>query len=178
MNEAVSEGRVVVGVDGSPRSLTALRFAFAEAARRGCGLLVVSAFEPPELWWASYYGMPVPDSVDEVRKHVEQTTHRLVVQTLKEQLDAADAPKMEVVASAGNVVDVLLSASKDAPLLVVGNRGLGGFKRMLLGSVSLQCAQHASCPVTVVHSPAIPETAPEAHTALVPEVAGVPAAIL
>jgi hypothetical protein len=48
---------------------------------------------------------------------------------------------------------VLILESHDADLLVVGSRGHGGFTSMLLGSVSMQCAMHATCPVTVVHSP-------------------------
>ena len=43
--------------------------------------------------------------------------------------------------------------SHGADLLVVGSRGHGGFHNMLLGSTSIQCATHATCPVTVVHSP-------------------------
>ncbi len=56
-------------------------------------------------------------------------------------------------AAMGTAADVLILESHGADLLVVGSRGHGGFAHMLLGSVSMQCAQHASCPVTVVHSP-------------------------
>ena len=60
---------------------------------------------------------------------------------------------MRLRASMGAAADVLILESHGADLLVVGSRGHGGFASMLLGSVSMQCAQHASCPVTVVHSP-------------------------
>ena len=52
----------------------------------------------------------------------------------------------------GPTVPTLLDAASDADLLVVGSRGLGGFKGLILGSVSQQCVQHAPCPVVIVHS--------------------------
>lgn len=53
----------------------------------------------------------------------------------------------------GNAVQALITASEGAELLVVGNRGRGGFARLLLGSVSQQCALHASCPVVILRAP-------------------------
>jgi len=67
--------RVVVGVDGSAGSLTALQFAFDEAKRRATGLLVVTAFELPDVWSITY-GLPVSCSVDEIRGNVLQNTRR------------------------------------------------------------------------------------------------------
>ena len=49
--------------------------------------------------------------------------------------------------------EVLCQESRDADMLVVGSRGLGGFKGLLLGSVSQECAQHALCPVVIVRAP-------------------------
>jgi nucleotide-binding universal stress UspA family protein len=62
-------------------------------------------------------------------------------------------PEVHAHAAMGIAADVLINESHGADLLVVGSRGHGGFTSMLLGSVSTQCATHASCPVTVVHSP-------------------------
>jgi nucleotide-binding universal stress UspA family protein len=166
-----SRPRVVVGVDGSAGSLTALQFAFDEAKRRATGLLVVTAFELPDVWSITY-GLPVSCSVDEIRDNVLQNTRRVVTEALGDQLTADGAPKIDVVARGGSAGHVLVSAAAGSPLLVVGSRGLGGFHRMLLGSVSLQCVQHAPCPVTVVHSAAAHD-----HSQTT-EMAGAPAAIL
>jgi len=54
----------------------------------------------------------------------------------------------------GQPADVLLAQSGDATLVVVGRRGLGGLRSLLLGSVSQQVVQHATCPVVVVNQPA------------------------
>lgn len=62
-------------------------------------------------------------------------------------------PKVRCVPQGGFPSQALVERSTSADLLVVGNRGLGGFKGMLLGSVSLRCVSHAACPVVVVRSP-------------------------
>jgi nucleotide-binding universal stress UspA family protein len=166
-----NEGRVVVGVDGSAGSLLALDFAFDEAKRRAIGLLVVTAFELPNIW-SMTHGRPVSASVQEVRDNVQQHTRHLLTEALGEQMTAHGAPAVEVMAQGGSAAHVLVSAAAGNPLLVVGNRGLGSFRRILLGSVSLQCVQHAPCPVTVVR------WAADDDRSKTPELAGVPAAIL
>ena len=60
--------------------------------------------------------------------------------------------EIELQAIQGAPAGVLVAASRDADLLVVGSRGHGGFVGLLLGSVSQQCAHHAECPVVIVHA--------------------------
>jgi nucleotide-binding universal stress UspA family protein len=171
MSGPENKGRVVVGVDGSPGSRAALRFAYDEAKRRGTGLRVVTAFELPDVWSIAY-ALPVSCSVEEMRDNVLENTRRVVTETLGDLVSADGAPDIDVVVKGGSAAHMLVSAATGSPLLVVGSRGLGGFRRMLLGSVSLQCVQHAPCPVTVVRS------AGDHDHSLTPEVAGAPAAIL
>jgi nucleotide-binding universal stress UspA family protein len=65
------------------------------------------------------------------------------------------APEIEVDATTPNAsaASALIEAAEGADLLVVGSRGLGGFERLLLGSVSQQVAQHAPCAVSIVRAP-------------------------
>ena len=74
---------------------------------------------------------------------------------LERELAAVDTSGIEVerLVEARNAADALIDAARDADLLVVGTRGHGGFKGLLLGSVSQQAAHHASCPVVIIPPP-------------------------
>lgn len=144
-------GHIVVGVDGSPDSRAALVYALHDAVRRGSAVEVVASFAPPE-YWVPLYGPPsIPfDEIREsVRRDVEGIVHEVIEQT-KDEL--TQPPPVTVKAVPGGAAQALLQAAENADLLVVGSRGHGGFTSMLLGSVSLSCALHSVCPVTVVHS--------------------------
>lgn len=132
-------GVVVVGVDGSDGSAAALRWAADEARRRGDRLRAVLAW--------SFLDQPLGD----FDASYGETAAR-------ERLDAALAAAGDhtagVEVEARVVCDLparaVLGAADDADLLVVGSRGLGGFRGLLLGSVSQQVAHHAPCPVVIV----------------------------
>jgi nucleotide-binding universal stress UspA family protein len=137
--------RIVVGVDGSEGAVQALRFAVEEAGIRGAELRVVSAWHvPPAVYGAGW--APATTDLDEFRKLAEAS--------LRESVDEAGGTEAGIqvtpVLREGHPVDVLLEESEGADLLVLGTRGLGGFKELLLGSVSQQCAHHATCPVVIV----------------------------
>lgn len=141
---------IVVGIDGSECSKAALLWAVAEARLRGSRLYAVQAYHMQAGATASPGGAAaVGWSVDDLKNTTEKSLSDLIEQTLGQAPDVDLHPAV----AHGNAVDVLVRAAEkeDAELLVVGSRGRGGFKNLLLGSVSQQCATHAKCPVVVVH---------------------------
>ena len=77
-------------------------------------------------------------------------TRRVLQRTVQEVLGEQPEVAVEALAVEGRVAHALVQAAKGADLLVVGNRGRGGFGGVLLGSVSFHCVSHAPCPVVVV----------------------------
>jgi nucleotide-binding universal stress UspA family protein len=130
---------LALGVDGSEGSLRALRWALQEARLRGTRLRAVLAWsyldQPPDTFDPAY-------GEDDARQQLDEALAKV----------AADANGVEIERVVVNDLPAraLLDAGRDADLLVVGARGLGGFKGLLLGSVSQQVAQQARCPVVVV----------------------------
>jgi len=134
--------RIVVGVDGSPSSKAALRWAVRQAERTGAVVEAVTAW-----WYPTGYGMaPTSDwAVD-----LERTAEKTLVEALAEVSGVAPDVVVSPRVAEGHPADVLLRAARGADLLVVGSRGHGGFAAALLGSVSQHCTQHAPCPVLVI----------------------------
>jgi nucleotide-binding universal stress UspA family protein len=136
-------GRIVVGVDSSKTSLKALRWALAEAELRGTSLQLVHAFPRPELVGMTMV-VTLP-SDDELR----EASAQVLSEALEAVGGAGDVPVTTHV-GAGGPASVLVETAHDADLLVIGSRGLGGFRGMLLGSVTQQVIAHAPCPVVVI----------------------------
>jgi len=134
---------IVVGVDGSQGARAALEYATREAALRRAQLRVVYAWQISPVVYSSGYA---PD-LDEGFNEAAETLAREAIAAVKE-LDGTVECEGEAVE--GQPALVLLREARDADLIVVGNRGHGGFASLLLGSVSHQVVQHAHCPVTVV----------------------------
>ncbi|MFF5214171.1 universal stress protein [Micromonospora sp. NPDC000442] len=138
---------IVVGVDGSEIALHAVRAAAREAAYRHRPLRIVHAFIWP-LMKVPLGPAPGAPADGGLRNQAERCVADAVAEAGKV------APEVSVT---GAVVDgaastVLLAEARDAALVVLGNRGLGGFAGLLLGSVAVQVSAHADCPVLVVRS--------------------------
>ncbi|MBV1852957.1 universal stress protein [Catellatospora tritici] len=138
-------GRIVVGVDGSAESDVALRFAFDEAERRGCGVTAVHAWLGPITTGAA--GMPFVYDMDTLRAQ-EESVVETALAPYRERYPQVETHRMTVESSAAAA---LTEHSMGAALVVVGCRGLGGFSGLLLGSVSQALIHHAGCPVVVAH---------------------------
>jgi nucleotide-binding universal stress UspA family protein len=154
---------VVVGVDGSAESAAALRVAVDEAARRGTTLRVVAAWEVGNMW-SDMYALSGPEK-NAVRTRLEQAVASAVADAQAEHADAAGAegPTVTTDVVEGPPSDLLVRAAEDAELLVVGSRGHGAIRGLLLGSVALRCVVHARCPVLVVPPSRRAVSEPESH---------------
>lgn len=141
-------GRVIVGVDGSETARKAVRWAAREAKLRGMKLELVSAWQIPTYSYVSGYGFPAIS--EEMMKSLTARAEDHLAEALDEARAEAREVQIETIAVEGQPAKVLVEVAKGADLLVVGSRGLGGFRELLLGSVSQQCAQHATCPVVIV----------------------------
>jgi nucleotide-binding universal stress UspA family protein len=137
---------IVVGIDGSDSAQAALRFALDEARLRGSAVRAVAVWQVPATWYGGTLAPPV-DGLDE---ELEAGTRRTLERALAGAGERAAGLDVESVVREGAPARVLLEEADDAELLVVGSRGLGGFRGLLLGSVSQQCSHHAPCPVVVV----------------------------
>lgn len=144
-NETVGEGtRVVVGVDGSPESVLALKWAETLAPALKATITAVTAWHV-EVVFGSYV---VPDW------DPDASARQILADAVHEAFGDSPPEGFSGVCVRGGAAQVLIEYGKSAQMLIVGSRGHGGFVGMLLGSVSSACAEHASCPVLVVHGPA------------------------
>lgn len=142
-------GKIIVGMDTSPGAATALRWAVREGELRGWDVTAVMAWNYLDQAHAGPGGR-----FDPAYSEVAVSTRLEEAVTEAVGLDAARGLSKQVVndmPAAG-----LIAAADDADLLAVGARGLGGFRALLLGSVSEQCLHHAPCPVAVVRAMDLP----------------------
>ena len=137
---------IVVGVDGSPSAQAALRFALDEARLRDADVRAVAVWHVPVAAYGDGFVPPDPG----LMAHLEAEARRTLEGALAGVSEKASVASVESVVREGSPARVLLEEAVDADLLVVGSRGLGGFRGLLLGSVSQQCSHHAPCPVVIV----------------------------
>lgn len=142
--------RIVVGVDGSENAVSALLWAINEGNRHGAVVIAVMAWD-----YLDQHHADGTDTFDPSYGRDEAS------KTLRAMLQAiAPSRPIEERAVLDRPAQALLDACADADLLVVGARGLGGFKGLLLGSVSERVLEDASCPVVVVRESESPHRPP------------------
>lgn len=145
-------GRIVVGVDGSDGSLASAHWAMTEARLRDASVHLVMAWQQPQFYGAAndwVMGMdPSGETGAILADAVETELSRLGTEAGAGQRAAITWEAVE-----GHPAEVLVQASQDAAMLVVGSRGHGGFVGALLGSVSQHVVAHARCPVVVIPDP-------------------------
>jgi nucleotide-binding universal stress UspA family protein len=138
-------GRIIVGVDGSDASARALRWGAHEAHLRGRGLHVVTCWTYPTLPWGLYQPPLSGEEFAQEAREVAETTIEKVLGATHEHLDVT----VEVLEGAPSLR--LLELDHVGEMIVVGSRGHGGFSGLMLGSVSQHLAEHARCPVVIIH---------------------------
>ncbi len=142
----MNDQRIVVGVDGSEYSTSALRLAGRMANSLNAPLQVITCLGSSDFFLASH----LPEDSSPSSTELEETAKVQVEQALERAFGGARPERLTRAVKFGAPAKVLIEESQDAQMLVVGRRGRGGFMSQVIGSVSGACAAHARCPVLVV----------------------------
>jgi len=142
MSTEANPARIIVGVDGSTSSLDALRYAATLSTALGRPLDLVTTWVSPGS--LSYYARGERSPEDDAKSIQDEA--------VTDVFDDEPPPGLTKRVIAGPATSTLITESTTASMLVLGSRGHGGFVGLLLGSVSAACAEHAHCPVLIVHS--------------------------
>jgi nucleotide-binding universal stress UspA family protein len=145
-----AERRIVVGVEGSGYARAALIWALEEAHHRDAIVEVVTCYSPTYVPAAPDLGYVPLDSFD-LAAEVEKMQGE-VIDSAVAASDFGDEVEIRRTLQKGRPADTLMRASEGAVMLVVGNRGRGGFAGLRLGSVSQAIAHHSPCPLVIVRT--------------------------
>ena len=143
---------IVVGYDGSEHSSIAVDWAAAEAASRGVMLTLAAATAVPLEGMRFGGSLLSPDAIDDLLERLQEATQARA----DEARTAHPGLDIGVKVALGSPASVLVEASANADMVVVGSRGMGGFRGLLVGSVGVQVASNAACPAVVVRKPPSP----------------------
>ena len=134
--------RIVVGVDGSPASITALRHARHHASLEGLAVQAVTCWDLPPM----YNGF-VMLNFDDFRQGAAEILEKAIDEAYGD--DTPEDLRLSIVG--GDAREALVSLGRNSRMLVLGTRGHGPFTGFFLGSISAGCIAHATCPVLIVH---------------------------
>ena len=136
---------IVAAVDGSPASDNAVRWAANAAAKRDVALRLAASYSMPQFLYAE--GMVPPQ---ELYDDLLRETMQRIDDARALALEVAPELRIGHAVAEGSPIDMLLEMSREAGMIVMGSRGLGGLSGVMLGSVSGAVVSHAYCPVVVV----------------------------
>lgn len=137
---------IVVGYDGSEHASIAVDWAAAEAVSRGVMLTLAAATSVPLEGMRFGGSVLTPDAIDDLLERLQEATQARADEARK----AHPGLDVGVKVALGSPASVLVEASANADMVVVGSRGMGGFRGLLVGSVGVQVASNAACPAIVV----------------------------
>ena len=143
---------IVVGTDGSPTATTALRHAIELARQLGAGLQIVSAYEPVSAQRLRAERVELPKDLQWMINPREDVL--ALLDSARQEAHSAGVAEVETFARQGDAADAILDVAEEqrADLIVIGNRGMTGAKRFLLGSVPNKVSHHAPCSVLIVRT--------------------------
>jgi nucleotide-binding universal stress UspA family protein len=143
---------IVVGTDGSDTAATAVRYAIDLAGQLGARLQIVSAYEPVSDHRLKNEKLEVPEDLQWMVNPREDVLTMLT--DAQKEAQAAGVGQVETFARQGDAADAILDVAEEqrSDLIVVGNRGMTGAKRFLLGSVPNKVSHHAPCSVLIVRT--------------------------
>jgi nucleotide-binding universal stress UspA family protein len=144
-------GSIVVGTDGSETAGEAVRQATELAKAVGASIYLVSAFEPVGNQRLREERQQVPEDMSWMVNEREDVNATL--KEAQEQIKEQGIP-VETFARQGDPADAILDVAEEqnADLIIVGNKGMSGAKRFLLGSVPNKVSHHAPCSVMIIRT--------------------------
>ena len=144
-NEIPASDRIIVGVDGSDYSKEALREGALLAQALDAPLEAIACWQDPSVYATSYGYIPELDP-----EAFRADSQRMLEDTLEEVFGQNRPANLSTRLLHGRPAELLVDESKNARMLVLGRRGVGGVLGMILGSVSSALVSHAHCPVVIV----------------------------
>ena len=152
--------RILVALDGSDNSARASQAALELAEKLKAELIIVHAITPPALYYHTELSSEGPviepptheKEIDLYLEYARRVGRDMIVPTESEAKKRGITVKTDLPEAPGSVVEAIVNQAvkENADLIIVGTRGLGGFKKLLLGSVSSGVVDHAHCPVLVI----------------------------
>ena len=152
--------RLLVALDGSDNSARASQIALQLAEKLKADLIVLHAIIPPALYYHSEISPEGPviepptheKEIDLYLEYARRVARGIVDGTVSEAKKRGITVKADIPEATTSVVEAIVNQAveENADLIIVGTRGLGGFKKLILGSVSGGVVDHAHCPVLVI----------------------------